>query len=146
MPKLNIAVDLKEGMKIAPIKEQDKNYILIQSSKDKKMYALHKTHILKLDDIPNLDTDYICVDVSSFKEEVKVIETRNTNFYLVDNDFCIYSFLQEEIKESDEDFQNVGIKILKMTREEFMLKKGFDYEFKCRNIIEEEYEKQKRNK
>lgn len=58
------------------------------------MYALHQTHILKLDDVPNLDTDFICVDVSSFKEEVKVIETEKHNFYLIDNDFCMYSFIK----------------------------------------------------
>lgn len=142
MPKLNVIVDLKEGMKIAPINEQDKKYTLIQSSKDKKMYALHQTHILKLDDVLNLDTDFICVDVSNFKEEVKVIETEKHNFYLIDNDFCMYSFIQDELDESDEDFQSVDMKILKMTREEYMCLKGFDYEFKCRNIIEEEYQKQ----
>ena len=37
MPVLNVTVNLKEGMKIAPINEQDKKYTLIQSSKDKSM-------------------------------------------------------------------------------------------------------------
>ena len=54
----------------------------------------------------------------------------------------MYSFIQDELDESDEDFQSVDMKILKMTREEYMRLKGFDYEFKCRNIIEEEYQKQ----
>ncbi len=142
MPRINVTVDLKEGMKIAPINEQDKKYTLIQSSIDKAMYALHQKHILKLDDVPNLDTDYICVDVSHFKEEVKVIETQNDNFYLVDNDFCIYTFIQDELDDSYEDFQSLDVKILKMTREKFMAKKGFNYELKCRDIIAAEYEKQ----
>jgi hypothetical protein len=142
MSKLNITVDLKEGMKIAPINEQDKKYTLVQSSKDKSMYALRQSHILKLDDVQNLDTDFICVDVSHFKEEVKIIQTENNNFYLIDNDFCMYSFIQNELDESYDDFQSVDMKILKMTREEYLTKKGFDYEFKCRDIIAEEYIKQ----
>lgn len=146
MPVLNVTVNLKEGMKIAPINEQDKKYTLIQSSKDKNMYALHQTHILKLDDVPNLDTDFICVDLSHFKEEVKIIQTENNNFYLIDNDFCMYSFIQNELNENDEDFQSVDMKILKMTREKYMIKKGFDYEFKCRDIIASEYKKQLKNK
>jgi hypothetical protein len=142
MPKFNVTVDLKEGMKIAPINEQEKKYTLIQSSKDKNMYALHRTHILKLDEVPNLDTDFICVDLNHFEEEVKIIQTENNNFYLIDNDFCMYSFIQNELDESDEDFQSLDMKILKMTREKYMLKKGFDYEFQCRNIIASEYKKQ----
>jgi hypothetical protein len=146
MPVLNVTVGLKEGMKIAPINEQDKKYTLIQSSKDKNMYALHQTHILKLDDVPNLDTDFICVDVSHFKEQVKIIQTENDNFYLIDNNFCMYSFIQNELDESYEDFQSVDMKILKMTKEEYMIKKGFNYEFKCRAIIASEYKKQLKNK
>jgi len=146
MPILNVTVDLKEGMKIAPINEQDKKYTLIKSNKDKKMYALHNKHILKLDDVPNLDTDFICVDVSHFKEEVKIIQTENDNFYLIDNDFCMYSFIENELDESYEDFQSVDMKILKMTKEEYMIKKGFNYEFKCRDIISSEYKKQLKNK
>ena len=146
MPILNVTVDLKEGMKIAPINEQDKKYTLIKSNKDKKMYALHNKHILKLDDVPNLDIDFICVDVSHFKEEVKIIQTENDNFYLIDNDFCMYSFIENELDESYEDFQSVDMKILKMTKEEYMIKKGFNYEFKCRDIIASEYKKQLKNK
>ena len=62
------------------MKKQDKRYTLIQSSKDKNMYAIHQTHILKLDDVPNLDTDFICVDVSNFKEEVKVMKRKKITF------------------------------------------------------------------
>lgn len=136
----NVTVSLKEGMKIAPIDNREKEYILIESNVDKELYLLHDKEILKLADLKDVDTSFICTDLSAFENEVKVIETENKNFYLMENDFDIYTFISKEIDESDEDFISLDLRVVKMTKEEYMIKKGDLYYLKCRDMISQEYE------
>lgn len=145
MEVFNVTVNLLEGMKIAHKDDLSKEFILIKSSKDNELYALYNNVILKINDLKDDLNNYICVNVSSFEEEVKVIETEKNKLYLMDNDFCIYSFIENEIDESETDFQSIDIRILRMTREEFMKRKGENYYLKCRDVISDEYEKNKIN-
>ncbi len=139
MPIMDIKVSLKEGMKIAPIDNREKEYILIKSSEDKELYLLHNTEILKLADLKDVDTNFICTDLSAFENEVKVIETGNKNFYLMENDFCIYTFISNELDDRDTDFTSLDLRVLRMTREDYMIKKGKLYYLKCRDVISQKY-------
>lgn len=139
MPSMDIKVSLKEGMKIAPIDNREKEYILIKSSEDKELYLLHDTEILKLADLKDVDTNFICTDLSAFENEVKVIETGNKNFYLMENDFCIYTFISNELDDRDTDFTSLDLRVLRMTREDYMIKKGKLYYLKCRDVISQKY-------
>ncbi len=139
MPIIDIKVCLKEGMKIAPIDNREKEYILIKSSEDKELYLLHDTEILKLADLKDVDTNFICTDLSAFENEVKVIETGNKNFYLMENDFCIYTFISNELDDRDTDFTSLDLRVLRMTREDYMIKKGKLYYLKCRDVISQKY-------
>jgi len=140
---MNITVDLLEGMKIALKNELENEYTLIKSNKDNEMYGIYVSHVIKLSDLDNLGKDYICTNVSCFTDERKVIETQNKNYYAVDNDFSIDDFIDNEIFCKNE-FEDVGIKITNMTKEEYMKKIGRNFYFNCRDIIAESYDNQRK--
>lgn len=142
MPKMDVTVSLKEGMKIALIEKQDEEYILIKSLQDNEMYLLKNQEILKLSEIENLDTHWICTDLSYFEKEVTVLETENKKLYLMDNnDFCIHSFVSDNLDEDDDNFQSVDMRILKMKLEEYMRKTNKNYYLNCRDVIADFYNK-----
>lgn len=140
---MNITVDLKEGMQISPKEDNEKVYTLVISNTDNEMYGFFGSDIIKISDLEDLDTSFVCINVSHFEEEVKVIETENNNMYLVENEFDIYSFIQNELDEYETDFQDVSMKISKMKRKQYMIKTGLDYSLRVKDIIAEKYQELK---
>ncbi len=142
--KMDVKTQLHEGMKIAPLDNQKKEYTLIVSNKDNKMYALHQSHIIKLDDMDKdeLDNKWICTDLSSLQEEIQCIEFENGKIVSF-KDFCIWK-LSESLDSWDDDFVEIAMKEIKMSREEYNVKKGFTYEIKCRDVVAEKYEEQQK--
>jgi len=140
---LPVKVGLLEGMEIAPVGNDKKKYTLIKSNKDGKMYALHKTHIIKLDDlgVDTLDNEWICVNLSHLQSILKCIEFENGKIVSFD-EFDIYK-LSESL---DDEFTEIAMKIIEMSREDYKIKNGFTYEINCRDIIAQEYEKQEKQK
>jgi len=138
---MDLKVETAEGMKIAPKDNQKKEYTLIISSVDNSMYGVYQSEVIKLEDEDM--NNYICTDLSAFSEEVKVLETEDKKLYLADNDFCIHTFIMEQLHEDDEDFQSVDMRILKMSREEYLNKIYDDnyYFFKVREIVHKHYKK-----
>lgn len=140
--QMDIKTQLHEGMKIAPLDNQEKEYILIQSNKDNCMYGLYQKEIIKLDDLDDeLDTKWICTSLASFKDEIKCVQIEGKRIVSFD-DFCIYKLASMIEQHIDEEY-SVGMKILRMTREEYMVQKGFTYAFKVRDIIAQTYKQAK---
>ena len=143
--KMDVKTQLHEGMKIAPIKNQEKEYTLVRSSKDNAMYGVHDTTVIKLDDLGEneLDTKWICTNLSYMDEEIKCIEFAkdkwgDENKIVSFKDFCIYAFADR----LEEEFESIDMRYLYMKREDYMMQKGFTYEIELRKGIQEFYEKQ----
>lgn len=143
--KMDVKTQLHEGMKIAPLDNQEKQYSLIVSNVDNEMYGVSGTHIIKLNDIDEdeLDSKWICTNLSYLAEDIECIEFEKDIFaskmkIVSFEDFCIYSFVDL----LDDEIKSIDMKKTIMKREKYLLLKGMNYEIKIRDIVAEEYLKQ----
>jgi len=146
---IDIKTQLWEGMKIAPIDKHEEEYTLIKSNINNCMYAVYQTTVIKLDDLDegDLDTKWICTNLSYMEEEIKCIEYekgKSETKIISFEDFDIYLF-ERSLDEYD-DFQSINMRLLNMKREKYLLSKGMNYEIKLRDKIHEFYEQEKQKK
>ena len=139
-----MTVSVEEGMEIAKVDNQDNKYTLVLSSKDNKMYGVCGKDIIKLDDTN--EDDYICVGLQSLKDEVQVIRVEDGKSYLMENDFCIRSFISDNIDTYGDEYEYVSMKIERMTREAWETERGMTYFLKVRDIVAEKYDEKRSEK
>lgn len=115
----HFTVDLQEGMATKEKNNPDsEKFILVKSSVDNELYGVGSKTIIKISEI-NQD-DYICVDISCFKNEYTYFEIRFRDKIKLFDDEDLISYLHRET--DFDDYEEFEIKKVDMTLEEFSIK------------------------
>jgi len=116
---MHFTIDIQEGMAIKEKNDPDsEKFRLVKSSIDDELYGVGGSKIIKISEI-NQD-DYICDDISCFKNEYTYFEVRFRDKIKLFEDEDLISFLST--KTDFDDYEEFEIKKVAMTLEEFSIK------------------------
>lgn len=139
---MHFTIDIQEGMAIKEKNNPDsEKFRLVKSSIDNELYGVGSTKIIKISEI-NQD-DYICDDISCFRNIYTYYEIRFRDKTKLFNDEDLISYLHR--KTDFDDYEEFEIKKVEMTLEEFSIKTNnyLASYIKYRDKVKDKYEELK---